>query len=194
MSTTESDLTEVLQALRVINKKTDALLEMNGNPYYDQDGNLRVQSGNFNVFHGKGVLKASVFLPRRGSDGFVTKEGALFIEAANAKGKRSDGLPDYDWDNKVTFSLGPADIAKLVDPTVDQPKLFHKDQKNRDNPRFDKSLTISPPSGGYNTYNVNIEDRVAGSGRIFVPMDPGQYQMFQRLLLGSLPLLLGWPR
>lgn len=182
------------ELLQQLNGKLDAILEMNGNPYYDERGNLRLQCGNFEVFHGKGVIKFSVFLPRRDDNGFVSKDGAVFVEAAPAEGKRPDGLPNYNWKKKVTFSLGPADIAQLVDPSKDDNvKLIHKDQANSQNPKFDKSFSVQPPQGNYNTFNLNVEDRLEQI-RIFVPMSPGQYVQFQRLLLGTLPLLIGWPR
>jgi len=183
------------ELLEVINSKLDAILEINGNPYYDEDRNLRTQCGNFSVFHGKGVMKFSIFLPRRDKNGFVSKDGAVFVEAAPAQGKRSDGLPDYNWDSKITFSLSPADISQILDPSKnDNVLLIHKDQQNKHNPRFDKSLSIKPPSGNYNTFNFNIKDNLSQNTPIFVPFSPGQYLQFHRLLLDTLPLLIGWPR
>lgn len=182
------------QKLDILAQRLQALLELNGNPYYDERGQLKVQSGNFNVFHGKGVVKFSILLPQRDGNGFVSKEGGIFVEAAPTTGrKRPDGLPEYDWNQKITFGLNPTDIAQLVDPSNNgDVRLIHKDQR-RDPPEFHKTFTFKPPSGNFNTHNLYVEDVLAGS-KVFVPFTPGQYLEFQRLVLGALPLLIGWPR
>ena len=182
------------QKLEVLNDKLNLLLELNGNPYRNDKGRLVAQAGNFEVFHGKGVVKFSIMLPQRDEDGFVSKPGAILVDAAPTTGrKRPDGLPEYDWSRKVTFSLAPADIGQLVDPSKDGDIfLTHKDQR-KDPPEFHKTFAFKPPTGNYNTHNLYISDKINGI-EVFVPFTPGQLMQLQRLLLGAMPLLIGWPR
>jgi hypothetical protein len=178
--------------LNIINRKLTALLELLGNPYYDDDGKLKTKCGSFDIFHGKGVVKLTVLPATRNQAGFVVKEGCVLVEAAPTTGnKTQDGLPEYDWQQskKITFAINSMDISRLIDPTVDSDvRLTHQDQAKP--PTFDKSFAIKPPSGGYNTYNIYVEDKIKGA-KVFVPMTPGQYVQFQRLLLNALPIIIG---
>jgi hypothetical protein len=180
--------------LDILNEKLQLLLEIQGNPYHDERGRISVQAGSFEVFHGKGVIKVGIILPQRDDSGFVSKAGAVLIEAAPVTGqRRQDGLPEYDWTRKVTFSLNATDIGQLIDPSKDGDVfLTHKDQRKTP-PEIHKTLSFKPPTGNYNTHNLYIEDKLKGI-QVFVPFTPGQYIQFQRLLLVALPIIIGWPR
>jgi len=43
-----------------------------------------------------------------------SKKDCVFLEMANQKGKDDDNNARFDWDNKIRFKLGDADIGELL--------------------------------------------------------------------------------
>ena len=144
------------------------------------------KSGSLEIYKGKSAVKFSLIPPTRGEKGWIDRYGAILIEAASAKGKRDDGLPDIDWSKKITFALQPNDISLLLDPSVT--KIVHeKDQKI-------KTLSFIPGTEKYEgTMGLQLTE-VNGelSNRVFVGMSAGEYASFSILLKAALPILVGW--
>jgi len=149
-------------------------------------------SGVFSIFKGTGAAKFSIMWPQRGNprtlkngkqaEGFITKNGGVLLEAAPAVGKRPDGLPLYDWEQKITFGIGVPDIVKLLDPKTQ--KLIHQ------NGDVTKSLSFQPGAGKYaGTYKLFLS---ANGKSVFVPLDAGEFTALQRLLVGVMPKLMAW--
>jgi hypothetical protein len=149
-------------------------------------------SGIYSVFKGTGAAKFSIMHPTRSeprqlrdsrmAEGFITKNGGVLLEAAPAVGKRDDGLPLYDWKQKITFGIGVQDITQLLDPKTQ--KLIHK--KND----LIKTLSFQPGTGNHaGTYKLFLNE---GSRKVFVPLTAGEFTALQRLLVGVLPKLIGW--
>jgi hypothetical protein len=153
-------------------------------------------SGTYAIFKGKGAAKFSIMHPRRGpartlksgttAQGFIDKNGAILLEAAPTKGKRTDGLPDVDWSQKITFAIGVPDIANLLDPKTE--KLFHKIGN------VTKTLSIQPGTGGFaGTFNLYLNSKEGSQNQaVHVPLSAGEFSVLQRLLVSALPTLIGW--
>jgi hypothetical protein len=148
------------------------------------------QSGTFAIFKGKGAAKFSQIGPTRNQNGWVKKNGAVLLEAAPAVGTRPDGLPLYDWDQKISFAIGIQDITQLFDPKTD--KLFHKSTSGG----FEstKTLKFVPGTGNYEgTYQMFLnQSHDDQNNKVFVPLSAGEYLVLQRLLISSVPMMLGW--
>lgn len=157
---------------------------------------MQKTSGTYAIFKGKGAAKFSLMNPRRGpartlrngdpAEGFIDKNGAILLEAAPVVGKRSDGLPDVDWGQKITFAIGISDIAQLLDPKTE--KLVHKKDT------VTKTLAFQPGTGQYaGTFNMYL-NTFEGSNKqgVHVPFSAGEFAVLQRLLVSALPTLIGW--
>lgn len=149
-------------------------------------------SGIFAIYKGTGAAKFSIMWPQRGparqlpngkqAEGFITKNGGVLLEAAPAIGKRPDGLPLYDWKQKITFGIGVPDITKLLDPKTQ--KLIHKKGD------LIKTLSFQPGEGKYaGTYKLFLSEN---KRNVFIPLDAGEFTALQRLLVGVMPKLMAW--
>jgi hypothetical protein len=151
-------------------------------------------AGTFKIYKGKGAAQFSPLnvkwsTPNDRGQKWVTKDGAILLEAAPVVGKRDDGLPLCDWDQKITFALGVADVCQLIDPAGNgKVRLFHQSGEAT------KTLEFSQGDGKYaGTYRLVLSQK-GGSGdrQVFVPLSGGEYQILMRLLVGSVPKMLGW--
>jgi len=148
------------------------------------------QSGTYAIFKGKGAAKFSQISPTRDDNGWVKKTGAILLEAAPAVGKRPDGLPDYDWGQKISFAIGVQDVALLFDPKTD--KLFHQSSSGG----FESTKTLKFVAGTGNfegTYQMFLNQSYdGGNKKVFVPFSAGEFLVLQRLLLSSVPMMINW--
>ena len=143
-----------------------------------------LKPGTFKIYKGKGAAQFSIIFPRGNDRGFVTKDGAVLLEAASSTGTNDSGLPEYDWSKKVTFALGVQDIINLVDPRTNN-KLIHK------NGDLTKVFELKAGEGKYEgTYQLLLND---GVNRVFVPVSGGEYMVLTRLLVGAINTLIAWP-
>lgn len=151
-------------------------------------------AGTFKIYKGKGAaqfspLKARWSQPNDQGRTWVTKDGAVLLEAAPVVGKRDDGLPLCDWDKKITFALGVADVCQLVDPTNNgKVRLFHQSGGAT------KTLELSQGEGKYaGTYRLVLSHKGDSTdNQVFIPLSGGEFQVLMRLLVGSVPKMLGW--
>lgn len=152
----------------------------------------------FKIYKGKGAAQFSRIPPKfaTGEDGrsyrWVSKDGAVLLEAAPAIGKRPDGLPEYDWQQKISFAISVADICQIVDPVTmnsnGKVELFHKTSSGT------KILEITQGTGKYTgTYQMILKFNNNGNrSQVFIPLTGGEYQVLLRLLVSSVAYLLGW--
>jgi len=146
--------------------------------------------GEFAIFKKKGAAKFKPMHLRRDDRGFVSKPGAILLEMAPSVGTREDGLPLYDWTKKITFAIGVPDIIKMLE---NGPKeLTH--QTSNASGDITKKIKFVPGEGQYvgswqmmgSTF-TNTE-----KNNVFVPISAGEWIVLQRLLLGTIPKLIGW--
>ena len=159
---------------------------------------MQKTSGTFAIFKKKGAAKFIIMHPQRGPDrklkngltaqGFITKNGAILLEAAPTKGTSQDGLPIVNWDKKITFAIGVQDITQLLDPKTT--KLFHNNKAKK----ITKSLNFAPGVGQYaGTMNMYLNQNGSqGERKVHVPLSAGEFAALQRLLVSTLPTLIGW--
>lgn len=149
-------------------------------------GNVR--SGSFEIFKKGGATKISLFLPSRNNAGYVSKDGAVYVEAAPSKGTRPDGLPDIDWKTqKVVFALGQNDIAQLLGNP--EASLVH----SKDG--VSKTLKFIAGKEKYaGTYLMNLNQREEGKDemKVSVAFSAGEFAALGVLLKAALPIILGW--
>jgi hypothetical protein len=151
---------------------------------------VTAKTGTHSIFKGTGAAKFSMIPPRRDNRGFVTKNGAILLEAAPAEGKRPNGLPNYDWSKKITFAIGVQDITSMVDPKTN--KLIH--QTTNGSQDITKTLQFAPGEGRHSgTYQMYL-NTFAGNEKagVFVPLSQGEFLILQKLLVTAIPQLIGW--
>ena len=156
---------------------------------------MRTYAKPYEIFKSKGCAKFSPIPPRIESNGevlSVSKKGAILLEVASVK--MANGQPikvggnlSYDWENKISFAIGIADITRLLD---DQPKLIH------DMDGIIKTLQFTPGTERFEgTYLLHINEKGNDGNRksASVPFSGGEYALLMRLLVESASQLLGWP-
>ena len=83
-------------------------------------------------------------------------------------------------------------LETILNPSGEDVKLFHKDQKNPRAPSFDKSLILSVPNQNFDKHKIVLSDKVAGN-TIQTILSEGKVLMLKRLCLDALPVMIGWP-
>ena len=148
------------------------------------------KSGTFAIFKGKGAAKFSQISARRNENGWVEKNGAVLLEAAPVVGKRPDGLPNCDWNQKISFAIGVPDVCNLLETDPKKSRLYHQNERSGTT----KSLQFVPGTGNYaGTYMMHLSEKSRdGEKKISVPFSAGEYMILQRLLVGSTQMMLGW--
>lgn len=142
-----------------------------------------LRSGPLKFYKGLGAVQFTVLPPRWDDKGYMSKQGAILLEAAPSSGRQQ-----WDWDQKITFAISITDICNLVDMDPAKRRIFHDHQ---DTP---KVLEFQAGEGDYeNTYMMNLSEG-KGSGRrtVRVPFSSGEYQILMRLLVQVSPLMIGW--
>lgn len=143
-------------------------------------------SGTYQIYKSKGAAQFSLMVPKFNEKGFVTREGAIFLEAAPGNGNKDN--PVWDWEQKVTFAIGLPDIAIMLDQTKDAPRLVH------DNQGTVKTLEFKPGTGNFEgTYLMSLSEGAKdGRRQVTVPLSNGEYNLLLRLFSGAAPLLINW--
>ena len=138
----------------------------------------------FKIYKANGAMKMSILAPKFDAKGYVSKEGALLIEAAPGNGDKNN--PQWDWNQKITFAISSIDVASLL--SSKQKRIFHQ---HNDDP---KTLELLPGEGEYaGTYRMVL---AIGKGtarqQVMVPMSDGEYQLFMRMVMSGTTLILNW--
>lgn len=120
------------------------------------------------------------------------KNGAIYLEATKSTGKGSNGLPNYDWDSKIKFAMGPNDIATLfeaIDKGKSNFKLIHKINGKEGE---GKVLTFTAGQGQYKgSWMLSFVDR-DNDNSCTVPMSAGEWRIFLEIIRQSLLTIVGW--
>lgn len=147
-----------------------------------------VRSGTFEIFKKGGATKMSLMPPARNESGYISKNGAILVEAAPSEGIReSDGLPNINWKRKISFALGQNDIAQLLgNPEV---SLVHTKDGVTKNLKF-----IAGKDNYAGTYLLNMNQREDGQPELkaSVAFSAGEFAAFGLLLKSAFPVIIGW--
>lgn len=145
-----------------------------------------MRSGTYTVYKSLGAAQFSLIFPRFNSKGFVERDGAVFLEVATGNGSKD--APKWDWDTKISFALGVADIAALLDENKPNPRLIH------DNNGVVKTLQFVPGNGKYEgTYILQISQGASSDKKsVSVPFTNGEFSVVMRLLVSALPKIIAW--
>lgn len=139
--------------------------------------------GVLKFYKGVGAAAFKVLPPRYDRNGYMTKHGAILVEAAPCVKTQQ-----WDWNQKITFAISVADICNIVDPDSSKWRIFHK------NDETNKVLEFKPGTGNYEgTWNMYLSQ---GQGpdrqSVMVPFSGGEHAILIRLLVSACPLLIGW--
>jgi hypothetical protein len=147
------------------------------------------RSGTFAIFKGKGAAKFTQIPPSRDDKGWVSKNGAVLLEVAPVVGKRDDGLPLCDWEQKITFAISVQDVTQLLDPKTN--KIFHKKEDGGNS--IVKTLQFTPGQGDYEgTFMMQVSEKSQTQKSISVPFTAGEHKVLMKLLVDSVSMMLGW--
>lgn len=152
---------------------------------------MRKYSGTFAVYKKIGAAKFSLIAPRENDMGHITKNGAVFLEAAPGAGE------EWDWDKKIGFAIGITDICQILENPDVPPKLLHSAQNagSKESTGPTKTLAFEPGAGKYEgTYMMKLfQKESSGETRsVTVPFSHGEFTLLLRLLMSAAPLLLAW--
>ena len=144
---------------------------------------LELRPGVLKLYKGKGAAAFSLLPPRWDEKGYMSKHGGVLLEVAPGVGRQQ-----WDWNQKITFAISIADICNLLDADPAKRRIFHEHQ---DSP---KVLEFRPGEGQYaGTYTLNLTEGKGDNRKsLMVPFSNGEYQVLMRLLMQTVPLLLGW--
>lgn len=145
------------------------------------------KTGSFNVYKSFGCAQFSLIPPRRNEKGWITNNGAVLVEAAPGNGDKNN--PSWDWNQKITFAIGVADICNLFDTVNPKAsRLYHQHEG------ASKTLQFVPGEGKYEgTFMLNISESKNGDNKkITVPFTNGEYRVVMGLLTKATPSLIGW--
>src|SRR5688572_26674193 len=71
--------------------------------------------GKYALYKNKSSMRVNLISPKYNDKGYVDSEGALLVEMADCTGQSADGNNVYNWEQKIMFALGIADIALLME-------------------------------------------------------------------------------
>jgi hypothetical protein len=148
--------------------------------------------GQFKVYKRIGAAQIKPIYPQfrvdEGKDAeYLVREGTLLIEAAPGVGEK-----EYNWEEKISFSLATADVAKLLSNLDAPPELVHSPPDSS----VMKTLLFKPGEGKYaGTYMMNLRETNTSTKKtraVSVPFDAGEFALLTRILVDMVPKLLGW--
>lgn len=142
--------------------------------------------GTYRVYKKTSAAQFATWAPKYDTNGYLEKEGALAIEVAKSSTTDKDGNPVYDWQNKIKFAIGIADIALLLDNP--EKKLVHDYQGAI------KTLAFVPGTGNYEgTWMMHLNETAGENKRaVAVPLSGGEFAIIGILLKTSVTRALGW--
>jgi hypothetical protein len=153
-----------------------------------------MSSGQWQVYKQTGALQARLIPCNpngKTKDGKTTfRSGSVYLEAATCIDKENKV---YDWDNKVKFALGLADLQKILvsrDATFD---LFHIPDGNKA-PKGTpgKKMSVKVGEGNYaSTRMFSFMDSATGN-KANIPLSGEEWNAFLILCEVSLPMIIGW--
>lgn len=139
--------------------------------------------GIWKIYKGKGAAAFTLLTPKYDERGYMIKHGAILLEVAPSVGRQQ-----WDWNQKMKFAISLADICNLIDADPNKRRIFHKHNENP------KVLEFHAGTGDFEgTYMLTLSEGSGGSRKQYsVPFTNGEYQVLIRLLIQTVPLLIGW--
>lgn len=155
-------------------------------PHYYQEEGGRTKAKDFT---GNQAVDPSTGRVR---EGWKTRDGAVFLEITSAIGKNV-----YDWENKVTIALSPADMGKILLglTTGKDTRLMHDPgAKTARAGAVTKSLSISSPKGILEGGAFFRVQQKTGDSSVehSVPLSPDECLVVRALLSKAVTRALNW--
>jgi hypothetical protein len=146
------------------------------------------KTGAYSIFKKSAAAKYALVPPTYKDTGWMEKEGSVMIDAAVSTGEDGKGNYEYDWKNKIVFSLSINDLALLFDDF--SKSLVHQYQGKT------KTLQFIPGKEKYEgTYMMQLLEKDDSSGqtrKVSVPVSSGEAAVIGRLLGAATTKILGW--
>lgn len=147
--------------------------------------------GIYPVYKKSAAAQIGLINPTFNDQGWLEKEGAIFIEVAPAIGKDSNDNTTYGWKDKtkkISFSLSPNDITLLFNDF--EKSIVHEYQG--------KIKTLTMKQGDQDKYpgsymmTVQVVDSEKNKHFVTVPFTAGEIRYFSKLLETAAWKILGW--
>lgn len=152
--------------------------------------------GSHHFYRTKTAMSMSMKSATLSRENFVSRQGAIFIEFANATGTDEGGNTTYGWADRQVIALGIADITLLLGDVHTNGIVHQKDTP--DGKSITKAFSISelPPKDNQKAPVYWAGLRVTANGeaplKFGIAMSPGDLRVFMELLKQSIPDILGW--
>lgn len=142
-----------------------------------------MRPGVLKFYKGTGAAAFSLIPPQYDNGGYMSKQGAVLLEAAPSVGKQQ-----WDWDQKITFAISIQDVADMLDSDAKKRRIYHKHQDTA------KVLEFVPGQGDYaGTFMMNLSLGTGDNRKVVrVPFSNGEWTVLVRMLLSACPLMLAW--
>ncbi len=138
----------------------------------------------FTLYAKIGAAQISILPPRKGDAGYISKDGAFLLEAAPGTGPQK-----WDWDRKISFSIGVADICILMENLTEPKKLIHQKED------IIKKLEFTPGKDNFEgTFMMTLSQKSEGGDwqSVKVPISSGQWVVLTRMFVSMVPHLVGF--
>jgi len=145
----------------------------------------------YTFYKGKAAMRLSIIPPKEVQKGQYsnTDPGMILMEIAPAKGKQS-----YDWDNKIVFSLSPAEVATIEVNRLmkKETSLFHDPNMKSDKQgQVTKSLKISQTDSGGYMFTL-FETNNGNKHHVSIILSAAEYYLFRMLVENGVLKTLAW--
>jgi len=151
-------------------------------------------SGKYALYKNSGAVRFNLIPPKINEKGFLADEGAVLVEISKGTGKDSNGNNVYDWENKVMFAIGIADLAILMEnPWA---RLMHKHEKGgTTTTKIMGFQKLEPREEGQAPkiwLGYEQKDEQGNGRKLGVALTVGEHRVAMELLKASIPQILGW--
>jgi len=144
-------------------------------------------SGKFEVYKKSAAAQISLIEPSYNDQGWLTKNGAVLVEATVSTGKDANDRPVFDWTQKISVALGVNDLCLLFGDISKQ--LTHEYKESI------KGFQFQPGEGQYEgTFRMilSVKEGEAARRQVMVPLSSGEMQYLGRLFDIATTRMLGW--
>jgi hypothetical protein len=146
----------------------------------------------YTFYKGKAALRVDMIPAKEqiNENGYAeTIPGRVLLELCAAKGKRS-----YDWENKISFTLSPLEVAQLEVNRLSKQKteFFHDpNMLSKQQGQITKSFRMDKTETG--GYNISITEKNNGELKtVSITLSPAEYYLFRMLIEKGVLKVLAW--
>lgn len=125
----------------------------------------------------------------------LADEGSIMMELAEGTGKTADGNNAYDWENKIMFNIGIADLALLMENPFGS--LTHVHEKGSVTTTKVVSFQKMEAREGSSPkvwlgYMAKVKDDESKNRKLGIALTVGEHKVLLELLKASIPIMQGW--